>query len=66
MVSISASDPDDDDFTFVIQNQLPASYFAVSSLNGDVTVASGQIPDREVRSNYTFCSQDIIVHRFVI
>lgn len=59
MVSIRASDPDGDDFTFVIENQLPARYFIVSS-NGDVTVADGQRPDREVRSNlhvlFTACN----------
>ena len=62
VVSISASDPDGGDFTFVI---LPAPYtnFTVSS-NGDVTVANR--PDREVRSNYMFCSQHVIVHTFVI
>lgn len=65
VVSIRASDPDGDDFTFVIENQPPAEYFTVSS-NGDVTVANGQIPDREVRSNYRFCSQHVIVHTFVI
>ena len=65
MVSISASDPDGDDFMFDIQNQLPASYFTVSP-NGDVTVANGQRPDREVRSNCMFCSQDVIPHTFVI
>lgn len=65
MVSIRASDPDGGDFMFVIQNQLPASYFTVSP-NGDVTVASGQRPDREVRSNYMFCSQHVILHTFVI
>ena len=67
VVSIRASDPDGEDFMFVIQNQLPApnAYFTVSS-NGDVTVASGQRPDREVRSNYMFCSQHVILHTFVI
>ena len=65
MVSIRASDPDGNDFTFDIENQLPTQYFTVSS-NGDVTVATGQRPDREVRSNYRFCSQHVIVHTFVI
>ena len=67
VVSIRASDPDGDDFMFVIQNQLPApyAYFTVSP-NGDVTVGDRQRPDREVRSNYMFCSQHVIVHTFVI
>ena len=66
-MSIRASDPDGDDFMFVIQNQLPApyAYFTVSP-NGDVTVGDRQRPDREVRSNYMFCSQHVIVHTFVI
>ena len=61
VVSIGASDPDGGVFTFVIQNQQPASYFAVSN-TGDVTVAT--VPDREVI--YMFCSQHVFVHRFVI
>jgi len=58
VTSASASDPDGGAFTFVIQNVNPRaamSYFAASD-TGDVTVALGQRPDREVSMLFIFVS----------
>jgi len=58
VTSASASDPDGGAFTFVIQhvNPMAAMSYFITSNTGVVTVASGQIPDREVSMLFLFVS----------